>query len=253
MAGTSDALTTAPCELLEWDSEHFGFPIARVRANALTEDSAEAVDKWCAEHGIRCLYLSADVADLETGRVAASRGFRVADVRVICRRPIEGLLELEEGSDAIGIRDATESDVEFAKALAARSHHTSRFYFDQGFPRDRSDALYEAWVERGHRDPERRVLIGVLEDEPVGYMVCAPIGPDREGHGELVAVHEGHRGKGVGKKVHFAGYRHSAERGALTQRGAISTRVLVNIRFHEQIGFRADEFQVWQHKWYGGG
>jgi GNAT superfamily N-acetyltransferase len=253
MAGTSDALTTAPCELLEWDSEHFGFPIARVRANALTEDSAETVDDWCGEHGIRCLYLSADVGDAETARVAPSHGFRLVDVRATARRPYEGLLELEARSDLVTVREATETELVFAKALAARSHHTSRFYFDENFPRDRCDALYEAWVERGYRDPERRLLIGVVGGEPVGYMVAGPLGPEREGHGELVAVDERHRGKGFGRAIHFGEYRDYAARGALTQKATMSLRALASIRLHEQLGYRTDQFEAWHHKWYGGG
>src|SRR3954463_4929790 len=59
-----------PCELLEWDSEHFDFPIARVRAGELTESSMEEVDAWCLDRGIRCLYFSADGDEPETARVA---------------------------------------------------------------------------------------------------------------------------------------------------------------------------------------
>jgi GNAT superfamily N-acetyltransferase len=251
--GASEDPATQACELLEWDSEHFGFPIARVTGDALTSEGADAADDWCREHGIRCLYLCAGAEDAETSRVAAARGFRVVDVRIISRRPYEGLLELPAGSDRVEIRDATEADLEFARDLAARSHYTSRFYFDGNFPRERCDALYAAWVERGHRDPERRLLIGVVDGEPVGYFVCSPLSPDREGHGELVAVHERHRGKGYGRALHFAEYRQFAARGALTQRATMSVRALANVRLHEQLGFRTDEIQFWHHKWYDGG
>jgi len=250
MAGASDALTTSPCELLEWDSEHFGFPIARLSGDALTEEGAEAVDDWCRDAGVRCLYFCVDPADAESARVAANHGFRVVDVRAIVRRSYEGLLELPAGSEALTVREATETDLRFARELAARSHHTSRFYFDGNFPRGRCDALYEAWVELGSRDPERRLWIGVVNGEPVGYMVAAPLGPEREGDGQLVAIHERYRGKGLGRALHFGQYRDYAARGALTQRGAISLRNLVNIRLHERLGFVTDEVQAWHHKWF---
>lgn len=250
MPGDSVSATTAPCEALEWDSEHFGFPVARVRAGALTREGVEAVDESCRERGIRCVYLCTDAADAETPRVAAANGFRVVDVLVISRRSYEGLFDLPSGPAALTVREATGDDLEFARDLAARSHHTSRFYFDGNFPRDRCDALYEAWVERGHRDPERRLLIGVVGGEPVGYMICAPLGPEGEGHGELIAIEQRHRGKGFGRALHFGEYRDFAKRGARTHRGVMSTRNIASIRLHEQLGFLTDEVQVWHHKWY---
>jgi GNAT superfamily N-acetyltransferase len=240
----------APCELLEWDSEHFGFPIAKVLGDTLSEPSVDAIDAWCAEHGIRCLYFATDGRDPETARVAAAHAFRVVDVHIISRRSYEGLLELPVGSDKVTMREATRDDLHFARRLAARSHHTSRFYFDGGFPRDRCDALYEAWVERGVRDPERRLLIAVADGEPVGYDVLAPIGPDLEGHGELVAIDERHRGKGYGRAMSFGGYRECASRGARTHRGVYSVRNRVNIRLHQKIGFFVEEVRVWHHRWF---
>jgi GNAT superfamily N-acetyltransferase len=253
MAVEGGSSSVPPCELLEWDSEHFGFPIARVRADVLTESSMEEVDAWCFDRGVRCLYFSADGDDPETARVAASHGFRVVDVRVIARRSYEGLFELPAGAETVSVREATEGDLDYARRLAARSHHTSRFYYDGNFPEDRCDALYAAWIDRGARDPERRVLIAVVDDEPVGYDVLAPLGPDLEGNGELVAIDEGHRGKGYGRALSFGGYRSCADRGARTHRGVYSVRNLVNIRFHERIGFVIDEAEVWHHTWFEDG
>ncbi len=251
MAGVSEATSISSCELLDWDSEHFGFPIAQVTGDAFTRMGPEAVDAWCRDRAIRCLYLSADVGDAETARAAALHGFRIVDVRLAMRRPYAGLLELQTGPE-ISAREATETDLGFARRLAARSHRTSRFYFDGNFPRDRCDALYQAWVERASRDPDRRLLIGVVDAEPVGYMSCGPLGPSREGHGELVAIEERYRGQGIGRALHFAEYRDYAARGALTQLGVISLRNVVNIRLHEQLGFLTDNVEVWFHKWYGG-
>jgi GNAT superfamily N-acetyltransferase len=93
----------------------------------------------------------------------------------------------------------------------------------------------------------------VVDGEPVGYMASGPLGTDREGHGELVAVDERHHGKGFGRALHFGQYREYAARGALTQLGVMSFRNLANLRLHERLGFLTDEVRVWHHKWYGGG
>jgi GNAT superfamily N-acetyltransferase len=251
MAGPSEATSTAPCELLDWDSEHFGFPIARVLADTLTESSVEEIDAWCFDRGIRCLYFAGVPDESETSRLAAAHGFQVVDVRIITRRSYEGLLDLDPGPEEVELREATDTDLEYARRLAARAYHGSRFYFDGRFPKERCDALYEAWVERAVRDPERRVLIPVVDGEPVGFYLLAPIGPGAEGHGELVAIEERHRGKGYARAMYFGAYRYCAERGVRRQRGVYSYRNLTAIRLHEKIGFLIDEVEVWHHKWYG--
>jgi ribosomal protein S18 acetylase RimI-like enzyme len=249
MAGASEATETLPCELLEWDSEHFGFPIARVAGRSLTSQSAAAIDDWCTDQGIRCLYFLADADDAGTARVAAGRGYRVVDLRVTVRHSMEGLAQLPD-SPHVTVREAGEDELGYLRRLAARSHRGSRFYFDGGFPRERCDTLYEAWIERGFRDPNRTLLIGSVDREAAGYFVIAPLGPGREGHGELSAVEERHRGRGVGTALHVGMLRTLASRGAVSHRGVLSARNVAVIRLHERLGFLTEKVEVWHHKWY---
>jgi dTDP-4-amino-4,6-dideoxy-D-galactose acyltransferase len=243
---------TAPCSLLEWDSRHFGFPIGQVAGQTLTPQSAEAVDDWCVDQGIRCLYLLADADDAETAEVAASRGYREVDVRVTARRSMEGLAELPlRGPETMEIRDAGERELDQLLVLAGRSHHGSRFYADGAFPRERCDALYRAWVERGFRDPERGLLVAVADGEPAGYSVFSPV-VEGEGHGELVAVHERYQGQGIGWALHVTMFRRLVERGSVTHRGVLSGHNVPIVRLHERLGFTMERVQVWHHKWYGG-
>lgn len=241
----------APCELLDWDSEHFGFPIARVAASTLTAERAEAIDRWCLERGIRCLYLLADADDAETSRVAAEHGYRAVDVRVTVRRPLEGVETLPAfGPAGMTVREGDEDDLAYTTELAARSHTGSRFYFDGGFPREQCDALYEAWVARGFRDQARTVRIPEVDGERAGYHVLAPLGPDRESNGELLAVDERHRGKGVALGLLASSLRWLAERGAVRHRAVHSPRNIGPVRYHERTGFLTDQVEVWHHKWF---
>jgi GNAT superfamily N-acetyltransferase len=247
MAGDSE-LATLPCELLEWDSEHFGFPIARVNGDRLSAGSAEAIDEWCTDRGIRCLYFLADANEPETARIASQHAFRVVDVRVTAQRSLDDVDDLPLGGpEEMVIREGTEEHLEAARRIAARSHYGSRFYFDGRFPRQRCDALYETWVERGLRDPDRTVLIPRLGGDLAGYMVLAPVEPGGVADIELTAIEEQHRGKGIGRALHVAAFRNLAARGARTQSCAMSIR---NIRMHEQLNFLTARVEVWHHKWY---
>lgn len=252
MASASEEAETLPCELLEWDSEHFGFPIGRVAGDTLTPDGAEAIDDWCVDQGIRCLYFLAPAEDADTARIAADHGFRVVDLRVTIRRSLEGVAQLPSAAPrTMEVREATDGDLDYLRGLAARSHQGSRFYFDGGFTRERCDALYRAWIERGFRDPDRMLRVPVVDGEPAGYHLLAPLDVERVGRGELVAVDERHRGRGVGLALHVSSLRLLAARGAVAHRGVQNARSLATTRLHERLGFLTEKVEVWHHKWYG--
>ena len=253
MAGASDEPAVPPCELLEWDSVHFGFPIARVLGSSLDPDAAGRVDEWCRANQVRCIYFLADANDAETSRVAAESGFREVDVRLIIRRSLKGLSELPySGPDGMDIREAAEPDLAYLRELASRSHRSSRFYFDGGFPAARCAALYEAWIDRGFADPERNLRVAMLEGMPAGYQVVGPAPPDDERRLELLAVDPSRHGQGIGAALLLSSMRMVRSDGAGEIWTILSARNVPSIRVHQRLGFLIERIQVWHHKWYDG-
>jgi GNAT superfamily N-acetyltransferase len=242
------------CELLEWDSEHFGFPVARVLGSSLDRDVAGRVDEWCRSNQVRCIYLLADAEDADTSRVAAESAFRIVDGRVVVRRALEGLGEPHlSGVAGMEVREAVEADLGHLREIASVSHHGSRFFFDTGFPDARCAALYEAWIDRGFVDPDRNLWVATLEGVPAGYHVIGPAGPDGIRRLELLAVDPNRHGRGIGTALILS------TMGALRSEGAdetwtiLSPRNVPSIRLHERVGFLTESVQVWHHKWYDGG
>lgn len=219
-----------------------------MRGGRLDDQRADAIDRRCLESGIRCLYFLAD-ADAATARAAALHGYREVDVRVTLRHGLEGLGEQSRDSP-VAIREATERDLPELCALAARSHHNTRFYLDGGFPRDRCDALYASWVERGIEDPERTVLIPEMPGGPAGYEVVRH--PDSEGTGrlELIAVTEDHSGRGLGRALLLSSLRLVADREGTAAVTVTQRRNEASISAHESVGFQIHRSEVWYHKWY---
>ena len=139
-----------PCQLLYWDSEFFGHTIGRVNEHRLTTRDVAAINTWCADHAIECLYFLADSDHAETIRLAEDNGFRLVDIRMTlqCRiadwhaHPSNG--QLSEGC----VRPMISSDVPVLQAIARRSHTDTRFYFDGRFPLEACGDLYELWIKR---------------------------------------------------------------------------------------------------------
>jgi GNAT superfamily N-acetyltransferase len=222
-----------------------------VSGPTLDEPAAARVDRWCAENEVRCVYFLADAEDAETSIVAAEHGFRNVDLRVTV-----GLSLADEpsvsGPDGVEVGEAAESERAYLRSLAASSYRgTSRFYFDGGFPPERCDAMYEAWVERGFDDPERTIFVVRIDGEPAGYQVVGPREEDGTRRLELVAVDPARRGSGLGKALISETMRVLRSEGAPRTWAILSARNIASVRLHERLGFLTEEAGVWHHKWHG--
>jgi GNAT superfamily N-acetyltransferase len=250
MASASGDTETLPCELLEWDSEHFGFPIARVLGSTLDETAARLIDEWCAVHGVRCLYLLADTDDEESAATARANGYRPVDVRLTLRHDLDSV---PEPPPSIRIRDALPEDAPRLRALATRSHHDTRFYHDPGFDRERCDELYATWVENGIHERERWMLVAVVDGAPVGYQLIAPPAPGGIARLVILAVDESQRGRGVGRALVCTGLRRARSSGASAVETATQQRNRRSLRAHLPLGFSCVHSETWHHKWYPDG
>lgn len=240
----------APCELLPWDSAHFGLTIARVCGGRLNAAEAAAIDCWCLDEGVRCLYFLADSDHPETLRAAATCGFRVVDVRVTLAHGLEGLGEHPWAAPGpVSVREASEKDLPTLRALAARSHRSTRFYSDGGFPSERCDELYARWVERGVRDPDYTVLVPQLGQALAGYHVIR-MSTGGTGHLDLIAIAEDESRRGIGGALLLSALRFLADRGAVRAVTATQSSNVASIRLHERAGFGIQRSQLWYHKWY---
>jgi dTDP-4-amino-4,6-dideoxy-D-galactose acyltransferase len=242
------AVKPAACELLEWDGDFFGFPVARVREPALDPETAGSIDEWCAQYGVRCLYLLLDADDRGSARVAAAHDYRLVDVRVTLRHDLD---PVPAPDPDVPIREAELRDLGALTALAARSHRDSRFYHDDGFPRERCDALYATWIEQAVHDPHRWVGVREVEGRAVGYQAVRP--PDNAGVAamEILAVDESHRREGIGRNLLFAGLRWGSSAGAIAVETATQERNRVSVETHLALGFVCTRRDAWHHKWYG--
>ena len=231
------------CRLLDWDSEFFGFRIARVEPSALRDGAASAVDEWCASHGVACAYLLAGADDQATCDVVQSSGFRLVDVRVT----LESVGAPSPPSTGPTVRAARPEDVETLKAIARDSHRDSRFYADGRFDRRRCDELYEVWIAKSCSGWADRVFVAEGDGRAVGYVTCH-LRQD-EGQIGLVGVSAASRRQGIGRAMIDEARRWFAQQG----RGRVSVvtqgRNASGLLMYQRAGMIVRSIQLAFHKW----
>jgi dTDP-4-amino-4,6-dideoxy-D-galactose acyltransferase len=236
-----------PCHVLVWDSEFFGFRIARVRKPSLTAQNLREVMEWCRREEIRCLYFLATGDSFETNDIAGANGFKMADIRYTLARRLES-----EAGSVEAVRAFEESDLPVLREIAALSHRDSRFYHDPGFPNQRCDELYETWIERSCHGFADAVLVAEHHRQTAGYVSCH-IQPDSIGTIGLLAVADRARGVGLGSQLVAAALRFFAEAGCNHVNVVTQGRNCAAQRLYQNCGFRSASMELWYHRWFDRG
>lgn len=235
-----------PCELLAWDSEFFGIPVARVAGDRLEPRLVAEIDAFCRKNGVMLLYLDARIDDPMTVRLAEAHGFGLVDVRIVLDAANPEHLDRRVAETRL----ATETDLPDLKRIARDGFRDSRFYFDSNIPDERCDALYECWVAKSVRGMADRVL--VAEDaRACGFVTCHLEEGGKAGRIGLIAVDAPARGRRVGETLVTAARIWFASQGA--ERAVVTTqaRNVQGLRLYNKCGFRVKQVSLYYHRWYG--
>jgi dTDP-4-amino-4,6-dideoxy-D-galactose acyltransferase len=236
-----------PCTFLAWDSDFFGFSVARVNAHRLTPRSNEQISEWCHAHAIRCLYFLADADDGETIDTAEANGYHFVDIRLTFERKLENGSPLTDINP--NIRPCQDENLPALKKIARDIHTDTRFFFDPQFPREKAAHLYEIWLEKTHRSEKDIVLVGHENGQAHSYITCVL---DGDGRGEigLVGVGESHQGIGMGGKLVGAALDLFARRHVSYVRVVTQGRNTRAQRLYQRAGFVTGAIQLWFHRWF---
>jgi ribosomal protein S18 acetylase RimI-like enzyme len=244
-------MTAEPCEMLPWDTEYFGFPIARVTATTLTPPLWREVEQWCAARGVRCLYCFLQ-PDFRSARIVESAGGNLVNVRMNYERREPVRLPAAVASNN-RVREGGDGDMPALERIAATSHR-GRFHHDERFDPAKADELYCIWIRKGRLEIKDHVLVaddaaGVMR----GYCACAiktlPAG-DRIGFIEIIGVDEAARGQGIGRDLLVAALAYFAANGLSTVRLVTQAENIVAQRLYQRFGFLVTDCELIYHKWF---
>lgn len=235
------------CKMLVWDSEHWGFPVALLNGDRLTEDLAKRAISWCEEHEVKCLYFAGDGVCGRTLQLADANGFKFVDVRIDMERGLQGSLSYKMSGVC---REAQTEDLPILERLARAAHEDTRFFKDLNFDRDKAVDLYARWIERDLR--ENKVFAGTAPanaEKLLGYISVSTPGGDT-GRIGLVAVAREARGQGVGRLMVEQAVAWCRSRGARSVKVATQGTNIPALRLYESCGFKVSDVKIWFHRWF---
>lgn len=235
-------------EVREWDSRFFGYPVASVSFASPPRPDPDVLSalREARNQGIRLLYLAMPPVPDALRRGIQRAGASFAGRKCEYGKPIAPL-PASGGDDGISICRENSPALE---RLALQSGLYSRFRLDRGFQRNEFERLYREWLASSLRgDGGKQAFVAGSAAAPLGLITLEPGGTARIG---LLAVAEGHRGKGIGRRLMAKAERICGENRQAELRVATQAENREACRFYENCGFRkiaeTDCFHAWLHE-----
>jgi dTDP-4-amino-4,6-dideoxy-D-galactose acyltransferase len=243
---------TEPCQFLRWDSDFFGFRIARVYDRHLRATDLETIFAWCDSKSVDCLYFLADSDDASTIRLVEEYGFHLVEIRIT----YEGRLKnwhpetRPKANELLIIRDVQPEEIGILQEIAKNSYKDSRWYFDPRFNEKICQAYFQTWIKNSAEGNADFVLVAELEGELLGYISGNRDRHKPTGTFELTAVKEVSRGLGIGHELFASGLdwylREGVDRIFVNTQG----RNIPTQRMIQRHGFISMSVQLYYHKWF---
>jgi dTDP-4-amino-4,6-dideoxy-D-galactose acyltransferase len=233
---------------MPWDSDFFGFSVAKVRRDVLDSQSAIAIDAWCREHEVRWLNFVARPDDVQTVLLAERHGYHLADVRMTYGRDLSEPHPPVPHLDEVRLVDPR--DVPGLMRIASVSHGDARIYHDGNLPREVCDRFFATWIKNSCEGFANAVLVTGEIGDPTGYVTCHYNNGGAAGSNGLMAVDRRSQGKGLGVSLMAGALRWLADRGAKRAVLVTQGRNLVAQRVYQKLGFLIRKLELQYHKWY---
>ncbi|MCP5056215.1 MAG: GNAT family N-acetyltransferase [bacterium] len=208
---------------LEWDSAHFGFPVARVDPGDLPLAQLESDLREASKAGLRLVYCMRSMEKEIPEEILARFGGRVLPASVLLRKSLaHGRKERSDDLVIESLRCVPLSDE--LRRLAPLVGLHSRFHVDPDISEDAFVRLYEIWLERSLSGEIAEQVLVARDEDGAALGLITVVRPDAEtGRLGLACVVEAARGRGVASALVIA-----AE-AAMEAGGASQTELLTQL------------------------
>jgi len=237
-------------EILEWDTNHFGFKVARMNATT-SEELQPALDR-CATSGVKLLIHRCSTDNLHFVHQLEKQGFQLMDTMVYYRLSLADTQITPVPGPAI-IRPClkTEADDVAAIARAVYVDFIGHFHQDPRLDRAKCDALYVEWARNAclNKNLADIMFVAEMEGKIVGFDSHKII-QGKTGWGVISGVSNEAQGKGIRTALMFAGMNWCKSQGLEYMEADVHVNHYQMHRVYAGHGFKMYASFYTFHRWF---
>jgi dTDP-4-amino-4,6-dideoxy-D-galactose acyltransferase len=233
-------------EFLKWDSEFFGFGIARLHSTTLNARILKYVLAKATIDKVDCLYYLDSGESYESLKLARENGFDLVDTRLTFEKSLE--IYSQDLGDLNQLRVATPSDSSELLEIAKSAYSSSRYFFDRNFEEGKCQEFYVEWVNKsilGNLDDY--VLLREIDGVIAGY-VTVKVSRNFGAIG-LIGVREDFRENGIGTSLLQGLEVFLSRLDVPLIRVVTQGRNIAAQNLYSRCGYSVVKSEYWFHRW----
>lgn len=228
-------------KVLDWDSDFFGLPIARIIAEDPSATALENALSTLQSRGTALVYLF-----LTTALSSQLKGAEIVNMggKVLYHKPLTTAPNYHPQIESFPLGDTAPELYE----LALQSGVYSRFKLDTKLPEAAYERLYRTWIEKSvKRILADELLVYKVDGKIAGMLTLAQKG----GWGDigLIAVDTDYRGQKIGHHLLNAAYKYFYDLGITDLGVETQTQNKGACQFYEKNGFQVYKSEYLYHVW----
>ena len=235
-------------ELLQWDSDFFGFIVARIVPKKLTEPELEQIIANLKDRRVELAYWASCSEDISSQNAATRHNGFLADRKVTYAIDFSS-----KRVDTDTVDHSIEEYVDFIatselESLAIQAGIYSRFHLDPRIPDERFKMLYRLWIRNSvSRKIADAVLVARNSNRIVGMVTVG----EKNGRADigLIAVDDSMRGKSLGVSLVRAAQKWAICKGYSSAQVVTQGENLAACRLYEKCGYFLEKTENVYHFW----
>jgi RimJ/RimL family protein N-acetyltransferase len=235
----ADALTLR-ANIVSWDSDAFGVPVAQISDVRVRDASAAIRDYGAFRSWLDAWDVRIASARLPHDRLRESMFLEAHDFRfveMVLHPTIENLQGLAIPPHGLTVTAAEDSDLPSLRSLAENVFRHERFHVDPRLDPKIGDLRYGRWVQNSLGHPVQR-LLKIEDADQLVALFLVEHKADRSAYWHLTGVSPACQGRGYGHRVWQSMLRYHQKAGCVRLTTTISARNVAVLNLYAKLGFR---------------
>lgn len=232
---------------LEWDSNLFGYKVAKLSRASLKTEELSCLLNNLAKNEFNLIYWSVDPNNRDANQAALDNHGFLADKKVTYLIELPGQFDFyvdREHLQSYSLKPINKRVIN----LALQSGIYSRFKVDPHFINNEFTKLYSVWIKRSiNKEIAREVLVYIENNIEVGLITLGE--KNNRGDIGILAVDKSFRGKSIGKYLVFGAIKKFRHWGYKEVQAVTQQYNVIACRFYEKVGFKIDSIRHIYHFW----
>lgn len=232
--------------MLDWDTEHFGYKVARIEAKSLNSDGLQNILSALLKEKVKLVYWFIDPKDKISNKAAIENEGFLADEKVTYLTKVPPKMEPLQDENVKSYLKKPLSDP--LKFLSLEAGVCSRYRMDPNCVQGEFERLYTEWIKKSlSGEIAKEVLVYKNKNKEVGFITLG--GKNGRCNIGLIATDPLFRGKGIGKALMHVAFEKAVQWGykemdVQTQKANVGA-----CKFYERCGFELESIVNIYHFW----